>query len=266
MSLILTLSGMSTSGKSTLAAALSQTDAFDEAVSVTTRPMRAGEVDGKDYHFVSQATFDDYVRDGVLIEHVRSHHACYGVPSFEVERIRGNGKSVIMVLEPEGVSSINQLALKNNDSLITAYIHTSADKLMERFFTRIGHQISNGKALDPTAEAKRLHTMLTVERTWAGCWEWDMTLMNLHLDNRQEAQVATFVAMHERGDILIPRQRQLKPTVKPESFSIEQLAHLIEAQHYKPVSPQKFYEKLLEPLIEAQRKITYHDGVPTPSF
>lgn len=266
MSLILTLSGMSTCGKSTLAAELSKTDAFDEAVSVTTRPMRAGEVDGKDYHFVSQAKFDEYVRDGVLIEHVRSHHACYGVPHFEVERIRGNGQSVIMVLEPEGVSSINRLALKADDNLITAFIHTNPDKLMERFFDRIQNQVVSGKPLDPMAEAKRLHTMLTVERTWVGCWDWDLTLMNLHLENRLEEQVDAFVSMHERGVSVKPRARELKHTVKPESHSLEKLAHLIETQRYNPVDNREFYKTLLEPMMAAQRKIRYHDGVPSPAF
>jgi guanylate kinase len=266
MSLILTLSGMSTCGKSTLAAELSKTDAFDEAVSVTTRPMRAGEVDGKDYHFVSQAKFDEYVRDGVLIEHVRSHHACYGVPHFEVERIRGNGQSVIMVLEPEGVSSINRLALKANDNLITAFIQTNPEKLMERFFDRIHNQVVNGKPLDTMAEAKRLHTMLTVERTWVGCWDWDLTLMNLHLENRLEEQVEAFVSMHERGVTVKPIARELKPTVKPESHSLEKLADLIRIQRYDPVGYREFYKTLMEPMMAAQRKIRYHDGVPSPEF
>ena len=266
MSLILTLSGMSTCGKSTLASALSKTDAFDEAVSVTTRPMRAGEVDGKDYHFVSQATFDDYVRDGVLIEHVRSHHACYGVPHFEVERIRGNGQSVIMVLEPEGVSSINNMALKSQDNLITGYSHTDPAILMDRFFLRIAKQVANGKPLDSTAEAKRLHTMLTVERTWVGCWEWDMTLMNLHLENRQQEQVEAFVAMHESGATFEPLARKLKNTVKPEAHSLEQLANMIVSQRYNPVSSNEFYKALLEPMITAQRKIRYQEGEPTLSF
>lgn len=266
MSFILTLSGMSTSGKTTLATLLSKTDAFDEAVSVTTRAMRAGEVDGKDYHFVSQETFDRYVADGVLVEHVASHSACYGVPKFEVERIRAMGRSVIMVLEPEGVSSINRIALENGDDLVSAFIHTDNAVLMERFFNRISSQEQKGKAFDPKSEANRLHTMLTQERGWMGRWDWDVSFLNLHLEDRQDQAIKSLVAMHEGGSTFTPVAKTLRPASKLEAYSKEKLAELIEQQHLNPATPAEFFKTIMQPMAEIQRKIRYQDGCPSPSF
>lgn len=266
MSFILTLSGMSTSGKTTLASLLSKTDAFDEAVSVTTRAMRAGEVDGKDYHFVSQETFDRYVADGVLVEHVASHSACYGVPKFEVERIRAMGRSVIMVLEPEGVSSINRIALESGDSLVSAFIHTDNTVLMERFFRRITSQEQSGKAFDPKSEANRLHTMLTQERGWMGRWDWDMTFLNLHQENRLDDTIRSLVAMHDGGSTFLPVPKALRPAAKLETYSKERLAELIEIQHQNPATPAEFFKAIMQPMVDEQKKIRYDSGCPSPSL
>lgn len=266
MSLILTLTGMSTCGKSTLAKALTATGAYAEAVSVTTRDMRPGEVNGKDYHFVSQDMFDQYVRDGQLLEHVRSHHACYGVPAFEVDRIQAAGMSVVMVLEPEGVSSIQRIALEKNENFLSAFVHVSMNILTERFFTRIELAKAAGKPVSYEQEAKRLHVMLSKERGWVGRFEWDMTLMNLHQDGNLDSAIQRFVEFHEKSMEFKPAPKGLKPEVEIECMAQSDLAAMIEAQAKAPVSVDIFLRNAMKPLIDAQSKIRYKDGIPSPSI
>lgn len=267
MSMILTLTGMSTSGKSTLAKALTSTGVFAEAVSVTTRPMRAGEVDGKDYHFVTQDKFDKYVEDGQLLEHVRSHHACYGVPAFEVDRIKAAGQSVVMVLEPEGVSSIHQIALCNNEDFLAAFVHVDMKVLLERFFIRIDDTVAAGKPVNFEQEAKRMHVMLSQERSWIGRYQWDMTLMNLHLDGNLANAVESFIDFHGRANQFKAVARTLKPAMAIECIPVEGLKDMIESQVAHRHDLKDFLKSALSPMIEIQRKIRYHgEEAPTMSI
>jgi guanylate kinase len=262
MSIILTLTGMSTSGKSTLAKALTSTGVYSEAVSVTTRQMRPGEVNGQDYHFVSQDTFDDYVRKGMMLEHVTSHHASYGVPSFEVERIRSAGKSVVMVLEPEGVSSIHRIALSNNDSFISAFVHVDIKTLLERFFIRINAAITSGKIPDYSQEAKRLHVMLSQERAWVGRWDWDLTMMHLHKDNNLESSVDSLIKYHYSASLFKPVARELRPALDIECLSVTELAESVKSQIEMPKPIKEFHCTVISPLVEKQRKVRYREGMP----
>lgn len=263
MSMILTLTGMSTSGKSTLAKALTATGIFAEAVSVTTRAMRPGEVDGVDYSFISQEVFDGYVRDGKLLEHVRSHHACYGVPASEVIRIQGEGKSVVMVLEPEGVSSIHQLALKENSNFLSVFVHVNMQVLLERFFDRIQIAKCAGKTVNFEQEAKRMHVMLSQERGWIGRFDWDMTLMNLHVDDNLSKEVDNLLGFHERADQFKAIPRELKAGREIECLSQADLATLIEQQTITPLTYTEFHKKAISPLIEMQRKVRKIEETPT---
>lgn len=263
MSMILTLTGMSTSGKSTLAKALTATGIFAEAVSVTTRAMRPGEVDGVDYSFISQEVFDSYVKEGKLLEHVRSHHACYGVPASEVVRIQAEGKSVVMVLEPEGVSSIQQLALKDNSNFLSAFVHVDMQVLLERFFERIQIAKNAGKTVNFEQEAKRMHVMLSQERGWIGRFDWDMTLMNLHVGANLVTEVQNLLRLHERSDQFKAIPRDLKPGREIECLTQAELATLIEQQTITPLSYAEFHKKAISPLIEMQRKVRNREETPT---
>lgn len=266
MSLILTLTGMSTCGKSTLAKALTATGAYAEAVSVTTRDMRPGEVNGKDYHFVTQDVFDQYVRDGQLLEHVKSHHACYGVPAFEVDRIQSAGMSVVMVLEPEGVFSIQKIAREKNENFLAAFVHVDTRVLIERFFLRIEQAKAAGKTVSFDQEAKRLHVMFSKERGWSGRFEWDMTLMNLHLGDNLFASVDQFVGFHEKSQMFKPVERTLKPEIPIECVAQSELAKMIKDHVEKPGPVDVFIRKAMSPWIEIQAKIRYQDGVPSPAM
>ena len=89
----LVLAAPSGAGKTAIADALLASESgLRRSVSVTTRPARAGEIDGTHYHFRAQAEFDRMVAAGELLEwaHVLGRH-CYGTPRAPVEQALAAG-------------------------------------------------------------------------------------------------------------------------------------------------------------------------------
>jgi len=105
------LSSPSGAGKSTIARMLLDADpAIAMSVSVTTRPMRPGEVDGKDYHFVDVDRFKEMVAAGEFLEwaHVFDHR--YGTPKAPVERMLEEGRDVLFDIDWQGAQQLYQQA------------------------------------------------------------------------------------------------------------------------------------------------------------
>ncbi len=244
MSMIVTLTGMSTSGKSTFAKMLSSTECYSEAVSVTTRKMRPGEVDGKDYYFVTQEQFDALVDEGKLLEHVRSHHACYGVPASEVDRIKSEGKSAVIVLEPEGVASIHKLAMEKSENFLSVFVSVDPEILGNRFIDRILKQIESGKPFDPEAEARRLHVMISQELDWHSRWNWDIKLNNLHMDDKLSIERIVFCNYHKQSSLFSPMPASLKESVSRDCLNIEELIHPIKKAVEGKINSEMFSKKV----------------------
>src|SRR5436189_2067735 len=76
--ILFVISAPSGAGKSTLCDALRQTPDFVYSVSCTTRRPRAGEIDGEDYHFISEAEFRARIAAGEFLEHASVHGKYYG--------------------------------------------------------------------------------------------------------------------------------------------------------------------------------------------
>lgn len=78
-------------------------------MSATTRPRRPGEVDGRDYHFLSEEEFRRRVEAGAFLEHVAYVSGQrYGTLRSEIERILGSGRSCILELETEGARNVKR--------------------------------------------------------------------------------------------------------------------------------------------------------------
>src|SRR5437588_8194352 len=76
--ILFVLSAPSGAGKTTLVDALRKTSEFVYSVSCTTRPARAGEVEGEDYQFLSEEEFNARARSGEFLEHAMVHGHQYG--------------------------------------------------------------------------------------------------------------------------------------------------------------------------------------------
>ena len=103
------ISGPSGAGKGTLIERiLPRVPGLCLAVSATTRPMRPGEVDGVDYHFLSREEFDRRVRSGEFLEHVTYAGNRYGTLRSEVERQLAAGRSVVLEIELRGARAVRR--------------------------------------------------------------------------------------------------------------------------------------------------------------
>ena len=78
------------------------------SVSATTRPPRPGEVDGKDYYFVTRERFQEMIRRGEMLEYDEHNKNFYGTPRAQVEEKRAKGH-VLLDIEPVGARNV-----KNN--------------------------------------------------------------------------------------------------------------------------------------------------------
>jgi len=107
--LLAVVSGPAGSGKTTLAERLIRLHpdgCVRRAVTATTRKPRPGEVDGKDYHFLSESEFLRMIDAGEFIEHTRFNNNYYGTPRRLLEENVSRGGVVLLVIEVEGAESI----------------------------------------------------------------------------------------------------------------------------------------------------------------
>ena len=112
--LLIILSSPSGAGKSTLAKRLRAWDPdIRFSVSATTRPPRPGEVEGKDYYFVSQDNFRRWVKEGELLEHARVFENYYGSPREPVQKAIDIGQDVLFDIDWQGAQQIATSALKS---------------------------------------------------------------------------------------------------------------------------------------------------------
>ncbi|HJT80845.1 MAG TPA: guanylate kinase, partial [Chthoniobacterales bacterium] len=93
-------------GKSTLCAALRQTPDFVYSVSCTTRPARAGEIQGEDYLFLTEAEFLARVKAGDFLEHARVHEHYYGTLRKPVIENLQKGVDVLIDVDTQGAAAI----------------------------------------------------------------------------------------------------------------------------------------------------------------
>ena len=110
--LLIILSSPSGAGKSTLSRRLRDWDpTISFSVSATTRAPREGEVDGKDYHFLSEAQFKRDVVEGEMLEHAHVFGNFYGSPKAPVEAAIGAGRDVLFDIDWQGAQQIQNSAL-----------------------------------------------------------------------------------------------------------------------------------------------------------
>ena len=108
----LLLSGPSGSGKSTLIKEiLTRFEDVYFSVSTTTRPRREGEVDGKDYHFVSKELFEKEIEAGMFLEWARVHGNYYGTSLRPVMEALEAGKLVVFDIDVQGFEAIRKSPL-----------------------------------------------------------------------------------------------------------------------------------------------------------
>lgn len=106
--ILFVVSAPSGAGKSTLCDALRQTPDFVYSVSCTTRPPRAGEIEGEDYHFLSETDFLARVKAGEFLEHAEVHGKYYGTLRDPILSNLEKGVDVLIDIDTQGATAIRE--------------------------------------------------------------------------------------------------------------------------------------------------------------
>jgi guanylate kinase len=104
--ILFVISAPSGAGKTTLVEALRTTGEFVYSVSCTTRPPREGEVDGEDYHFISEAQFLERANAGQFLEYAKVHGYYYGTWRDTVLKSLNDGRDVLIDIDTQGAANV----------------------------------------------------------------------------------------------------------------------------------------------------------------
>ena len=106
---LIVLSGASGSGKTTLCRMIADRLGFFYSISHTTRPRRPSEKDGRDYHFVNRAQFDNMINKGDFLEWSEVYGNLYGTERRPILRQAGEGTGgVVLDVDPQGALKIKK--------------------------------------------------------------------------------------------------------------------------------------------------------------
>jgi guanylate kinase len=188
--LMLVISSPSGAGKTTLSRRLLAADPnIAMSVSVTTRPKRANEVEGKDYFFVDAEQFEQMVREDAFLEHATVFANRYGTPKGPVEAMLAEGRDVLFDIDWQGAQ---QLAQQAKDDLVRVFILPPSRAELERRL--------EGRAEDPPeVVARRMAEANNEISRWS---EYDYVIVNDKIEKAQ-LQLEAIVAAER-----LNRQRQ----------------------------------------------------------
>jgi guanylate kinase len=188
--LMLVLSSPSGAGKTTLSRKLLEIEPTMElSVSVTTRPPRPGEIDGRDYHFIDHARFDAMARNKELLEWAEVFGNMYGTPRAPVEAAMAAGRDIVFDIDWQGTQQLGQSARADMASIFV--LPPSIRELERRLRIRAQD--------DEPVIRRRMAKAASELSHWP---EYDYVIVNDDLD-RAFADVRTILAAER-----LKRQRQ----------------------------------------------------------
>lgn len=186
--ILLVLSSPSGAGKTTITRALVAKDRkLKMSVSVTTRPRRPGEVDGRHYHFITREQFDAMVAKGELLEHAVVFGNCYGTPRAPVMRALEAGTDIISDVDWQGTQ---QLAANVRDDLVSVFILPPTKAALKR---RLQTRAQDSREVVAARMAKSADEM----SHWA---EYDYVIVNQDLKKSVGRVRAVLEAERKRRD------------------------------------------------------------------
>jgi guanylate kinase len=169
--MMVVLSSPSGAGKTTLARRLLEADKKVEmSVSVTTRPRRSSEIDGRDYYFVTEEEYRRMVKRGELLEHARVFDNWYGTPREPVEAALAKGRDVLFDIDWQGAKQLHKAA---KEDLVRIFVlPPSLEELEKRLMRR---------AEDPAnVVAERMAKAVGEMSHWR---EYDYIIVNDDIEN-----------------------------------------------------------------------------------
>lgn len=184
--LLVVVSGFSGAGKGTIMKELTaRYDSYALSISATTRAPRPGEVEGREYFYVTREKFEDMIDRDQLVEYAKYVDNYYGTPRQFVEQKLIEGKDVLLEIEIQGALKIKQ---KFPDSLLVFLTPPSAEELRERL---IGRGTETMEVVN-----KRLNRAIGEAE---GVEAYDYILINDNIDTCTEKLHNLIRASHDRA-------------------------------------------------------------------
>ena len=135
--LMLVLSSPSGAGKTTISRSMLERDVnLTMSISVTTRPMRPGEVDGEDYYFVDETRFNLMAGRGELLEYANVFGNFYGTPKIPVEDALLNGQDILFDIDWQGTQQLADNENAKKDLVSVFILPPNTIELENRLRTR----------------------------------------------------------------------------------------------------------------------------------
>lgn len=208
---LITLTGPTCSGKTTIQNLLVERG-IQRIVSTTTRKPRQNEINGVDYHFISERASLDLERSGEFAELVTFNNTRYGVTHHEATHKLCNGALTSIILEPNGVDQYEELCRKHGALLFTVYVHTELDtriaRLSQRFkddlrpLTQCGQIEASEKTVD--TYVSRLTASLGEELKWNQGRAWNLTVFgNDGLSTETVSRIVANAEEFQRQDYVV---------------------------------------------------------------
>jgi len=193
--LLIVISAPSGTGKTTLCDRLiSEFRTMKYSVSCTTREPRDGEVDGVDYHFISEQTFRDKVNANEFLEHAIVHHHMYGTMRDVVVQGLNNKTDILMDIDVQGADQIRHYinSASSSDPIRRAYVDVFiAPPSLDVLYARLK---GRGKDSDHVIERR----MQQVEKEIA-CWRnFNYFIINDRLDTTYDTLRSIIISEHHK--------------------------------------------------------------------
>lgn len=174
------VSGPSGSGKSTICKRLLEDPRVVFSVSATTRPKRAGEVDGRDYHFLTREDFKRRVERGEFLEHAEVYGNMYGTLREPLERVLREGKVYLLEIDVQGAGQLRALGEPGT------YVFIAPPD-----FEELRRRLASRGTETPEMLERRLHK---AEDEWRERVKYDHVVVNDDLD-RAVGEIRRFIGL-----------------------------------------------------------------------
>ncbi len=195
------VSAPSGAGKTSLVRTLLAADpAVQLSISYTTRPMRPGEVDGRDYHFVSKETFEAMRARGDFLESAEVHGNLYGTSRGWIEQRMAAGDDILLEIDWQGALQVRRLM---SDAIGIFVLPPSIEALAQRL---------TGRATDSEAVIARRVSAARAEIGHVG--EFDYVIINNDFEEATRDLTAIVRAVRLRLKAQLLRHRPLIDSMK----------------------------------------------------
>lgn len=194
-STLVTITAPTCSGKNYLLEGIERTFGWNRIVSTTTRGIRKGEVEGKDYYFITDEESRSIEKYGRFAELIEFRGIRYGVTSDEMGVKMNQDVPPMVILEPQGLAMYKKMCFKEKWDVFTVYVSTVEEERIRRLNERTAVQLqaaaidryeaqpmsilNRGNGFDDLEKIVKQHTdrllsITTEERRWSNSTEWNV--------------------------------------------------------------------------------------------